>query len=165
MSHQRFRFLLQSGVWHLPFFTYSAHLCLCAACVDTTNRMRRVQPCHFHQRKHPLVVAPVRPPASPPLPFHPRFLLHRLPVLSLLLFLLLLLTSLTPGCLPCLCAAHQPGSRRPFPGGVPAQRQSHESHQRQYGRRSRSPQPGESRRRPHRAHPLRHQSRKPALLT
>lgn len=82
MSHQRFRFLLQSGVWHLPFFTYSAHLCLCAACVATTNRMRRVQLCHFHQRKHPLVVAPVRPPASPPLPSHPCFLLHRLHVLS-----------------------------------------------------------------------------------
>lgn len=31
MSHQRFRFLLQSGVWHL--FSYFVILVSCAACV------------------------------------------------------------------------------------------------------------------------------------
>lgn len=101
MSHQRFRFSLQSGVWHLPFFFWNllGHLCLCAACVTTTACV--VQPCHFHQRKHPVVVAPA-PPTPHPHPCAP-ILSHCLLFLSLLHYFSLL-TSLTLNCLLSLCS-------------------------------------------------------------
>lgn len=49
MSHQRFRFLLQSGVWHL--FSYFAICVSCAACVVSSPKCMIMQPSCSHNKE------------------------------------------------------------------------------------------------------------------
>lgn len=160
MSHQRFRFLLQSGVWHLFFLL--RHSCLVQH-VLSPQMHGHITVSFFIQKAS----SDCRSCFSPPHAFFFHCLCLFLSISSLCFLPVFFLFSLlhSPLSRSSLCAAFKPGARRTFPGGFPTQRQSHKPHQCQYGRGSRSPQPGQSHNWSHRAHPLRHQSREPALPT
>lgn len=104
MSHQRFRFLLQSGVWHL--FSYFDICVLCSMCHPNACSCNHVV---FLQQN---VCDQTRQMTNVLVPIPSPHLLSSFPPPYDLLFLLRLSLS--------FYAAFQPRPRGPFPGGVPS---------------------------------------------
>lgn len=113
MSHQRFRFLLQSGVWQLFLLCHICVLCSMSCHPSAWTCDCPVTQQNFFFSKTQRVTCPI----VPILPYFITsfFVLSFFPLL-LTFFLQLFLPPSSP---LSFCAAFQPGARRPFPSGIP----------------------------------------------